>query len=150
MFKTGFTSPLSLSMWRNTRVHKGIQYILLWAVSPQHFRRWLYNANDAGGGSPRWHSAKSFLIFQCSTDILIFFHFDGGFASKLVARRKYGSITKEKKRQRFKRMKTNPLCTKRAEDRWQQNTHYGGSLNMADYWKWTNQETSVSSATRTP
>lgn len=33
-----------------------------------------------------------------------------------------------------------PDVAKKANDWWQQNTHHGGSLNMADLWKWTNQK----------
>lgn len=51
---------------------------------------------------------------------------------------------------KLKRMKTVPMCTKKAEDRSQQNTHRGGSLNMADKWKWANQRRAQSSAARIP
>lgn len=121
-------------------------HVLLGVVSPECLWRGLCGADDTGSGRPRWHPSK-FLLSVChhpSTHFFIFFHFSAPSAFKLVIpRRSYSKVSLDV-------LKSSSMCTKKSGARWQQNTHSGGTLNMADSWKWTNQEWARSPAARIP
>lgn len=124
-------------------------YVLLGVVSPECLWRGLCGADDTGSGRPRWHPTKFLLsVFHHPfTNFFIFFHFSAGSVFKsVIPRRSYSKVRKRKS----KRIKSSPTCTKKAGDRWQQNPHHSGTLNMADSWIWTNQERARSPAARIP
>lgn len=102
-------------------------HLLLGRISPESARRDLGGADDT---RPRRYSTQ---LSHCTAKFFIFLHFVGccvfivGCSALLR-----GPTTK---REVLDEGKTDPIYTKKQEDRWQLLAHHDGSLNTADNWK---------------